>query len=523
MFTSTTRRPFSPETLKHEATFKHGEKLGFPHNTSRQIGAKAIELVNRDAYLNDDPLAHVWTVLESTNRAGQDAQIAAEISADLAERSPDRCHSRSFGYMVVGDDLLSDTGLYMREMLLRSLEVTKVDAINDTLRNYGLLREQVQYEQLSQILDWNTYSAGKIIGFASLCPTIAELDSRTAKANSFKQDRLLASLWFYEKQSLGQLKMHAFSLEHCTLDRLSRTLEQCGLPAVVGINTLDQLARSIDLSACGVAAFKQAYRAVLLNDGVKSSDIEDADTKVAACPEAVELYKKFVYSCAESLSYGVVSARMATLLSEITSMQNGAIHSYLGLKAGDSIGINDGRLLMDFLRSRVLPQYVYGVSPRSTPSHSDATSFAASLSDVVASGKVYDNSCPGSAFGGKTSEALGLADFGIINRQAVIDILSGQVKRGDCLACPVKDTDIFGCGFCKGCHHIWSGEFRASGKMLEVDRVAKIAALRFMKTSMKFGKAALAKLGSRGSKTGTISAPKPQDETMRKGLFGFYW
>ncbi len=395
----------------------------------RALGNCAVEAVARDELRNNDPLAHVWQLLEAgCLNSTLHHKFKTEFITDMAERSPDAGFYKTFEYRVAGNDLLSDTGLELRSTLQNSLIATELDVTRDKCRAYGLEREKVQYAQLDTILQWYREGEESVCGFASLCPSPAEQSLSEAKANGFKPNRLMASVWMYERQDSGALKMHAFSLDHCTLDRLQKTLDACDVNHQVGTTTLQQLGQAITTSSVSPQQFKQVYEAVLLSEGIDHSSLI-ADDIVAESPRAFDAHLRYVQIIADALRRGVVTKELSA---ELTTLRKNAdvLPICTDKRRYKKFNVADARNLMEFLTTRVFPEYIYAVPAENK---SSGASVAGSVGSAASRTEGYDGACPSSSTQTtREGELSSLASVGLVNSSLG---LYEQLK-GKYITCP---------------------------------------------------------------------------------------
>ncbi len=433
---------------------------------NRLLGRRAIELTYEK--LNHDPLAHVWQLLEAGSLTPElQHKISVEMVTDLGERSPDLGFYKTFDYQVQGDDLVSDTGLHMRSMLQKSLEATRQDVTRDSRRTYGLAREQVQNDQLDMILNWYHGDELGMYGFASLCPRPQEVSGPdVVSVNGFKAERALASLWFYERKP-GGLRMTAFSLDQCTLESLQMALDLCGIDHKVAATSLDELAQAIASSHATPDDLKKAHEFVVrdLGYGLKAGE---ANSEVEKHPEVLLMYRKFVVTVSNSLRYGVVSTDLAELLQTVRRHNTPAC---LEKRRHQKLDVPEAREIMEFVRSRLLPEYIFGLSDEQR-SYSGGDVSAAS-SSAASRATSYDGACPSSSTqnsqDNETGELIGsglLYGLSVDRIERDIAAVERSRGRGDCSipSCENKKVTLYGCAgdICASCNSIWVSTYRQS-------------------------------------------------------------
>lgn len=451
----------------------------------RRLGSVALEKIHIDALHNNDPLAHIDQLIKNK---GMDRTLLekfkTELITDIGERSPDSGHYHIFSMRVLGDDLISSTGISMRTSLRSSVDATRNDVAVDSRRAYGLDRELVQQSQLDQVVNWQgSASIGDMYGFASLCPGDDELSSVEAKINGFKTERQHASLWFYEKTFSG-LHMHALSLDHCTLDRFQRVIDTCAIDHEVGSTTMEELGKPISFDHLSIEELQMIWQQVLEHDGiVDKSATQNANESVESHPEAFKTYMEFVVDVTASLGRGVVNKNLAKLLRSVRKSKGAESLPVLNLRRFRRFSSTDARDLMDFVRSRMIPHYVFGDgSTRSMDSVDGVLSASGGAAMRVES---YDGACPTSSFATQTVELGAMSSHGIVSRQLVVDKIMSDKRRGSCSTCGLESTTIYGCGLCGRCSKIWCDEYKTSGKGLGLKQIAKIVGKKQVKKQVK--------------------------------------
>lgn len=66
----------------------------------------------------------------------------------------------------------------------------------------------------------------------------------------------------------------------------------------------------------------------------------------------------------------------------------------------------------------------------------------------------------------------GFESLGIVDRQAVVDKLNADKRKGYCLTCGASGL-VYGCGLCGRCNKVWCDEYIGNGRGLEIDEIAK--------------------------------------------------
>lgn len=466
--------PAIPERHNQDYNLLEAEALDIPV-LQRRLGGVALEGIRINARHNHDSLAHVSQLARdgvlSTDLV---TKFKTEFIPDIGERSPDMGFYHMFTMRLEDNDIISATGVSMKSSIADSVRATEHDVQHDTRRSYGLLREQVQQQQIDQIVDW-ACSQGTIgfYGFASLCPGEGEVTAQVAKINGFKPERQMASLWLYEKSYAG-LTMHALSLDHCTPERFQRLLNVCQIEHNVKSSTMEQLGNPISFTYVDVDDMKLMWQEILEHDGLDTKSIEnEANSLVDSHPEAFQLYMKFVVDVAASLARASVNKNLSGLLREARKSTGSENSKILTLRRFRRFNENDARDLMDFVRSRMIPHYIY--SPHDSK-HSEGGVSAVLGSSGAAASRVgsYDGACPASTFESQPVELSAMASTGLINRQLVVDKLMSKNQRGSCLTCGTVQTTVYGCGLCTKCNKVWCDEYKSSGKGLGLKEITRI-------------------------------------------------
>jgi hypothetical protein len=464
----------SPETQRRDFELWQEELNELPALQS-QLGRVALEGIGTHERRNHDPLAHVWQLAEAGRVTPEImTKIKTEFVPDMGERSPDNGFYHLFSMHVEGNDLVSATGVSMRTSIAESVTATRNDARDDSRRNYGLLRELVQEEQIDGIVNWAKDSrAEKYYGFASLCPDVDEVPIDVARTNGFKPDRLMASIWIYEKTDDG-LVMHALSFDHCTLDRYKRFLSKCGLSHDVKATTMDELGNALSFNGVDIETLRNTWSEILLDDGISNASMKtEANGLVESRPEAFKLYMKIVVDVTASLRTGHVNKNLSRILRQARKSQGASNASILSLRRFRTFDTDKARELMEFVRSRMIPHYIYG------DIHLDGVHDGTEDAVLMASGssamrtESYDGACPSSNYESQTAELSAMSSSGIINRQLVVDALMKDRRRGDCMTCGAVQTSVYGCGLCSKCNKVWCDEYKITGRGLEIREIVK--------------------------------------------------
>lgn len=461
------------------------------------LGRVGIESVTRDDLYNHDPLAHVWNLFEGTDIEGLHQRSYQEFITDQAERSPDAPFMKKFTYHILGNDLVSDTGLCLTELLDRSLIATARDASYDDRRTYGYEREVVQKEHVKQIMNWYRNGVSRTMLYASLCPEPSEVDADTARLNGFKTDRQLASMWLFE--NLGdKIAMHAFSLDKLTLARLQKLYARLGRCDTVAGSSLEQLAvpyMGIADGAGALTEFIDSYDELLYEEtgivyrqGVDMSVFSgEANNKVEAKADSYVFYMSCVQAVANSLKLGLVSTDLSDILRNQREAFDGVnVPSSLHMVTGQTIGIPQARAFMDYIRSVAIPHYIF--SPLSGDSY--FSTIAESGAAASAIGKSYEGACPKSSMTQEQEEQQ-LASVGFL-ALTPYEQKVGKIRNAYCViqGCPTQNPrkKYVKVGGCNVCLEVCQKEYDRDDTMTS-SRLAKKYKLLIRKQSKRPGKA----------------------------------
>jgi hypothetical protein len=434
------------------------KKFGYSrnHNRMKSLSAAArecgrIALIESIGLRSHDSLAHVRQELVDGKTAELEQRIYTDFITDIAERDPDAPFNGQFHFIVEGDKIITGEGdpQTMQDLgglVAKGLEASKIIASKDKLRQYGVLREQVQLEHIAKILDWYHSDTNLPLLLTSLCPGRGEVDDLVSRANGFNTSRRMASMWVYAKSESG-IDMSAFSLDDLDLDGLRDIFESIGIQnasELVRSTTLEQLAVHVLISHVE-SAEDAAQRCIKAHDkprtGTKQgrvvSDMNaEANSRVRARPEAYHLYKTACEQVGASLKSGSVNHDLFRLARELSKDIASTSHVSKRIQYGADFSVSVAREFMDYLRSQVIPQYVFSyVGATARYENGD---FSGSGGDAVSSGKVYEGACPGST-GIVQNEEGSLQDSGLLfglGRVGSIMELSG--KRITCPDCNSK-------------------------------------------------------------------------------------
>lgn len=365
---------------------------------------------------NNDPLAHVYLLLDSYDGKLAEHRIYTEFITDMGERLIDQPFKSTYHYTFTDKEITYDTGL----QYLASLEQSYIAAHNDVARGafseYHVQRQYAFKQQGEQILEWLQASDGpKHLLVVSMCPNNEELSYEEAKKQSFKPDRLMASLQVHTKLSDTDATTTAFSLDGLSTERLQAVLHALGLPDTVAETTLAQITQPIalysDISPKEITdTFIHAYDSLRSHEDSGSykqgvsleKRTVEANAFVAEYPEAFRLYKTVVAHVATSLREGRVQHELAHVVHKnLTSQYETSviIPSFLTISAGDYFTTYMASELIDYLRKRAIPEYLSmqlatAESSDTYVSYGDIGSAGAS---AMQSGRTYDGACPSSS------------------------------------------------------------------------------------------------------------------------------
>jgi hypothetical protein len=403
---------------------KPEESLGRLERRNRMLGQLAIGPETR--LLNNDALADVFLLMEAVDLGGSFADVEEQIDknyhTDMSERSDGKDESGnkesqekhfdfSIDYKVEGNDLFAGKFSF-RQIVRDGLEAARSDALEDKDVAYALNRAQVQAKHADMILDWYHSGDPRAVRISSLCPTKDEVPKHVAKKANFKQGRLMASEWIFERTTEG-MRMHAFSQDNLTLEDLKEINQKLGISDTVAGSTLSEMDKLVITPYISGVELKDAQRKVLdeilshknggkYHYGIKVSehDMRSSNEMVSSKPKAQELWKKSIQAMNESFMNGRVSAGLARIVSELRGGYNDSVIPIeLGLYESHPISISQGRNFMEYLRKYALPQYIFGNNQLVTGNKSSSYggnfgSIASAGSHAFSSGISYEGDCP---------------------------------------------------------------------------------------------------------------------------------
>lgn len=411
------------------------------------IAARREAILARQEVINNDALAPVYILLKNENGdIATEHQIWREFVTDISERSQqgnEKPFDTKFGYRLTHDgDYLADTGESLREILATGVQTALLDALEDPELAYGVELARAYETHLATIRQWHLSNETKPLILASLCPPENELPSHIAKKLSRKPDRLMASIWVFEKNQ-DTLAVKAISLDNFGLkdlaalkdagiitgDVVGTTLEQIRQPLVInGQLTADRAANTVrqahDLSLYKKTGLNHHY-------GIQRRD-EAADTitsnsLIESKPEAYRLYRSVIGEVKDSLLLGEVTPELRFELSNLADPFSNSSDLPEALRIGQSIDVIKARALLEYLRSRAIPHYLYDSEfTNKTGSENDGgLSIARAGAAAEKQGISYTGDCQTSVVSTQSAETV-----------AETYKLSSNVEYLECVTCP---------------------------------------------------------------------------------------
>lgn len=434
-----------------------------PRGRSRRLGGVCLRrnIEHPPLVLNNDPLAHIYRLAEARDFDEIEHQIKTEFITDIAERSREQHFYDTFEYTLIGDDLISSTGLSLRAVLEKGLSAAHTDGIA-----YGIARAEAIASQLPQVIEWARSSSDQSqLAFFSLAPDAVELDATTAKKLFFKQERMMSSNWVFEKSPLG-ITMHAFSFDNHTLANHRSLLEQLGKDTSSS-TSLDEVSRAhyfneldgksvienIRQTHDGLLAVQRPQETFYFGIA-NSTSRRSANELVLSRPEGYEIYAEAVKASYEALRAGRVTRRLAHLTKELRRGFKGFDSPVAVLNKGlfRKITSDDITELMNYLREKTIPHFVYG---------GQKITVAESGADAVSRGIKYEGACPtsekGSAEGNSTTERARLETF-LFGRPLFAEKFTSRTCPC-CLPSPRAEREVSawrteGVYGCENCGHV---------------------------------------------------------------------
>ena len=393
-------------------------------------------------------------------------RMHTEFITDMGERLENQPFLSKYSFRISETEITYDTGLKYIESLKKSLEAAKKDTTSGMFDIYHERRQEAFLRQGQEVLGWANDSSNQAYVLAfSLCPSSEELSFSEAKRQSFKPDRMMASIQLHAKNNTGETI--AFSLDGLTLDRLQLLFVKLGLDEKVCQTTLEQLATPIyidnSLSAeATVDAIVSAYDAVrqeqdggIYRQGINiEKNIVEANEFVAAHPEAYELYKSIISEVATSLNRRITPGLARTVQQKLrASYHDNQIPKFLLLQEGDFLDSQLASDLIEYLRRVAIPEYLtqklaYKQSKHHQAAHSaDSYDIGSAGAQASIAGRQYDGACPSSATGVATVASAmqqQASQFGIYKTTAAYELPQPVFTKGEYDVIPIGS-----CPMCK--------------------------------------------------------------------------
>lgn len=388
---------------------------------------------------NNDPLAHVDLYLSGYSD-NIDHRVNVEFYTDTGERIVEQPFKGTFSY---DNNFVSDTGLDLRRTLINANEAAAIDVQSGYFSSYHLERSYAYTVQLDQLESWIvdiTDTSHRL--YVSLCPPSDELNEYEAKRQSFKPDRMMASLQLYEKTKVG-INMHAFSLDGLTTERLQELFDVLGIPSKVTHSTLQQLTEPVAFTdeldgQSTVDSIIYYYDNILAKkSGLKHTQgvdehkyISEANMFVQSHPEAFDMYKQTIKEVATSLEFGSVTAKLNAIVAELREsivVQSAVVPWALQVSEGQYLSRDAASDIVDYLRRRAIPQYLMNKlkEPQNIAiTYSDTSSGYQGISDAggqaIVMGNSYDGGCPTSNNSTNAAELAALGNaFSVLQNKSL--------------------------------------------------------------------------------------------------------
>lgn len=412
------------------------------------ISAQETHALLHNEARNNDSLAPVYTLLRNERGAElTEGQIWAEYVTDMSERATEEPFLSPFSYKWVEGRYLANTGEDLNLLLAEGVRAARHDALTDPEMKVGVDLALAYQAHPEIIRQWEIGSDQRPLLLASLCHSTAEMDARVAKKLSRKQNRLMASMWVFEKTASGIIDVRAFSLDNLRLKDLDDMRNAGVIDGIVEETVTDQIRKPMlvndVLSADDAVKLLHGYhdkklRIATGNEhhfGISTQAKVTANEIINAKPEAYQLYRNIVSEVAASLLQLRPTAGLkgyAAYLADPFSFDQ--VPKALQLSA--DFTEDDGRRLMDYLRSRALPHYLFNkdlIGASIVSSDSDSLGIAEAGAEAVERGLEYDGACP-------TSETIA----GMQANQTVAEIykVKGNVEYLECVTCPFCNKSV---------------------------------------------------------------------------------
>lgn len=398
---------------------------------------------DRGSLMTNDPLAPLGMIKDMGGTARH--RLRAELYTDLAERG--KGFDWTTYFICEGDDLISDTGLSMKELLDRGV-TTAADDAQYIGTSHGLHREQIRRDELDHITEWLDSGAPGQLLVCSLCPDADELDPEICRSMNFKPDRAMSSNVVYSYDG-NRLRADYFSIEGHTVQSHQSMMNYLGHPQV-GSSSLDILSErylipeSVDMESIVEMFF-----------GVQPRDFSSVDREMLAVAESI--HRRFFDELGLSLDTGEVTRSLGSICSGL----------YIDAEGGELMDLDRARELSEVLRSQRLPAIVYGSKAVAASGISIETAARDAARVSSQTGEIYAGACPVSGF----SMSLGFMHAEVRSayergREAA-ELIARWAGRGGCASCG-RVADLYGCGvFCYGCNKAWCDEYSSTGRQLE--------------------------------------------------------
>jgi hypothetical protein len=382
---------------------------------------------SKNSFKNNDALAHVYLIHENSIQDIEN-RIYTEFVTDIGERLVDQPFYGSYRYDFDGKEVVYDTGLRLFESLQKSVLAAEQDVRSGFHDEYHLRRQEAFYQQGLELFKWLVDEhSSKHLMFISLCPDYQELRPEEATKQGFKPDRKMASIQLHSKTEGGYVSK-TFSLDNLDIDGLNKIAHELYIDNISASSTIDLLSMPIYIddnsSSDAVAAdLINKHDQLLLErtgalhrQGINlNKNVVEANEFVAKHNETYELYLNIVYEVAHSLKNGLINYKLAHLIDDSLLKQYGDDRpKELVFKEGDLFYESNARLIVEYVRSRAIPEYL---NSKLIINKSYQTNISTSYSDIGAAGvgaytngKEYNGSCPSSGiFGVNVSKSSALS------------------------------------------------------------------------------------------------------------------
>ncbi|OGL37222.1 hypothetical protein A3B63_03335 [Candidatus Saccharibacteria bacterium RIFCSPLOWO2_01_FULL_49_22] len=381
--------------------------------------------------LSNDSLAHVWRLMEGGDPSSIEHQIRTEFHSDIGERTghanKERHYYKTWHFHLEDNDLISDTGLSLRELTTNGLEAAANNARLDSRFEYHYQRAQVQELHPDMLIDWRQSGDPRCVRLISLCPEEQEVSSEIAKLGNFKPERAMASVWIFEPTEEG-ICLHAFSQDNTTLQ------DQKANDQRMGVRGGDYSSSMAKLSQLDFLDYTDGQEAAAAHKNIHDSRMEqktglpyhfgienpltyeEAIAAVEAKPKAWELYREAVAAVAGSLNVEVVTPELAKLVMRLRQSYDAEdAPPPLQIYWQRPLSEGQARDFMDYLRERSIPQYVFGepetyqLAEANELGEDNYSELATAGAYSVENNIVHSGDCPGGASQVGTDQELASA------------------------------------------------------------------------------------------------------------------